>query len=186
MPPTPGPRGIDAVLFDRDGTLVADVPYNRDPALVAPIPGARAALEQARQAGQRVGMVTNQSGVAKGLLRASEVDAVNRRVAELLGPFDIVLSCSHGDSDGCACRKPAPGLVLAAAAALGVPPERCAVVGDSARDVEAAERAGATGVLVPGPATPSQDVCRARHVAATLQEAVALLLAGAFPARPVS
>ena len=79
---------FDAVLFDRDGTLVVDVPYNGDPALVEPMPGARAALERLRAAGLRIGVVTNQSGLARGRFTADQLDAVNRRVEELLGPFD--------------------------------------------------------------------------------------------------
>ena len=77
----------DAVLVDRDGTIVEDVPYNGDPEAVRPVAGARAALDRLRAAGIPVAVVSNQSGVARGLLRATEVDAVNARVAELLGPF---------------------------------------------------------------------------------------------------
>src|SRR5690348_9740739 len=91
-----------AVLFHRDGTLVVDVPYCGDPALVRPVPTAVAALTLVRNAGIPVGVVTNQSGIARGLLTPEKVDAVNRRVAALLGPFDVWEQCPHGPDDGCA------------------------------------------------------------------------------------
>ena len=69
-----------AVLFDRDGTIVVDVPYNGDPALVQPVPGAREVLDGLRSRGIPVGVVTNQSGIARGLVTRDQVDAVNARV----------------------------------------------------------------------------------------------------------
>ena len=167
-----------AVLFDRDGTLVVDVPYNGDPALVVPVPGARAALDRLRARGIRLGVVSNQSGVARGLFGLDEVRAVNARVAELLGPFGTWRVCPHGEAERCRCRKPAPGLVLAAAADLGVPPEACVVVGDIGADVEAATAAGARAVLVPTRATRAAEVAAAPVVAAGLDDAVDLILAG--------
>ena len=122
-----------AVLFDRDGTLVVDVPYNGDPDAVRAMPGAAAALDRVRAAGVPVGVVSNQSGIARGLLDAGQVEAVNARVAELLGPFAVWRWCPHGGDDGCACRKPAPGMVLDAAAALGVAPADVAVSATSPR-----------------------------------------------------
>src|SRR4051794_23975281 len=114
----PGPL-FDAVLFDRDGTLVHDVPYNGDPDLVEPMPGAREALDRLRAAGLRLGVVTNQSGIARGMFTAEDMGRVHARIEELLGPFDTWQVCPHDDADGCSCRKPAPGMVLAAADALG-------------------------------------------------------------------
>ena len=99
-----------AVLFDRDGTIVVDVPYNGDPDLVQPMPGAREVLDDLRSRGIRLGVVTNQSGIARGYVTRHQVDAVNARVEELLGPFDVWEVCPHGTSDGCACRKPGPGM----------------------------------------------------------------------------
>ena len=122
-------RFIDAVLCDRDGTLVDDVPYNGDPARVVPLPGVPEGLDRLRAAGVHLAIVSNQSGVARGLLTPAQVEAVNARVDELLGPFGAIEWCPHGPSDGCGCRKPAPGLVVRAARALGTPVGRCAVVG---------------------------------------------------------
>jgi histidinol-phosphate phosphatase family protein len=173
-----GDRPPAAVLLDRDGTLVEDVPYNGDPALVVPRPGAREALERLRSAGVPTAVVSNQSGVARGLLTEADLLAVNRRVEELLGPIGPWLVCTHGPDEGCACRKPEPGLVLEAAHRLGVAPERCAVVGDVGADVEAARAAGARGVLVPTVRTRREEVQAAPEVAPDLPAAVELLLDG--------
>jgi histidinol-phosphate phosphatase family protein len=165
-----------AVLFDRDGTLVEDVPYNGDPELVTPMPTARAALDRLRAAGVPTAVVSNQSGVARGLLAPADVDAVNARVEALLGPLGPWAWCPHGPADGCDCRKPAPGLVLRAAARLGVDPSRCAVVGDIGADVDAARAAGARAVLVPTARTRREEVAAAPEVARDLEDAVDRLL----------
>jgi histidinol-phosphate phosphatase family protein len=164
-------RLFEAVLFDRDGTLIVDVPYNGDPARVEPMPGARAALDRLRAAGLKVGVVTNQSGLARGFFTAGQLEAVNLRVEELLGPFDTWQICPHDEKAGCRCRKPAPGLIEAAADDLGVEAYRCVVVGDIGRDMTAALAAGAAGVLVPTPVTRPQEVAAAPEVATDLASA---------------
>ncbi|MFI7601636.1 HAD-IIIA family hydrolase [Actinoplanes sp. NPDC049681] len=166
----------DAVLFDRDGTLIVDVPYNGDPALVRPMPGARAALDRLRAAGLRLGVVTNQSGLARGRFTAEQLRAVHARVEQLLGPFDTWQICPHDDTAGCRCRKPAPGLVEDAATALGTVPQRCVVVGDIGRDMVAAGAAGATGIIVPTEVTLAPEVAAAPSGAADMAEAVDLIL----------
>jgi histidinol-phosphate phosphatase family protein len=173
----------EAVLFDRDGTLVADVPYNGDPDRVRPLSGAREALDRLRAAGVAIGVVSNQSGVGRGLLTAADVAAVNARVEALLGPFGTWAVCPHGPEDGCACRKPRPGLVIRAAAALGADPRRCVVVGDIGSDVEAARAAGARAILVPTPVTRAEEVAAAPELAPDLA-AVADLLLGSPAVRP--
>ncbi|MEU4245382.1 HAD-IIIA family hydrolase [Actinoplanes sp. NPDC026619] len=167
---------FDAVLFDRDGTLIVDVPYNGDPARVEPMPGAREALDRLRAAGLRLGVVTNQSGLARGRFTAGQLAAVNRRVDDLLGPFDTWQICPHDDTANCRCRKPAPGMVIAAAEALGITPARCVMVGDIGRDMDAAQAAGATAVLVPTPVTLAAEVAAAPAVAGTLTAAADLVL----------
>jgi D-glycero-D-manno-heptose 1,7-bisphosphate phosphatase len=169
------------VLFDRDGTLVVDVPYNGDPAKVRPVPGAAEALARLRRAGLPLAVVSNQSGIARGWLTVEQVDAVNRRVDELLGPFAAFLMCPHGPADGCGCRKPRPGMVVDAAARLGVAPEACALVGDIGADVDAALAAGARPVLVPTSVTRGEEVAAAPEVAADLPAAVDVLLASGGP-----
>ena len=165
-----------AVLLDRDGTLAEDVPYNADPDRVVPMPGAERALARLRAAGVPLALVSNQSGVGRGLLTLAEVEAVNRRLEELVGPLGPWLVCPHPPDQGCGCRKPAPGLVLDAAAALGVDPAECVMIGDIGADVEAARAAGARAILVPTAATRPEEVAEAPEVAETLEAAVERLV----------
>jgi histidinol-phosphate phosphatase family protein len=174
----PVPARPAAVLLDRDGTLVRDVPYNGDPERVVPMPGAREALDRLRSAGVPLAVVSNQSGVGRGLLTMEQVEAVNRRIEELLGPLGPWVVCPHTPDDGCGCRKPAAGLVVQAAAALGVAPDDCALVGDIGSDVEAARAAGARAVLVPNDRTRPDEIEAAAEVAPDLPSAVDLLLGG--------
>jgi len=169
---------LAGVLFDRDGTLIEDVPYNGDPDAVRPMPTARAALRRLHRAGLPAGVVSNQSGIARGLLTEAQVWAVNARVERLLGPFAVWRYCPHGPHDGCRCRKPMPGMVLDAAEQLGVPPSALAMIGDIGADVAAARAAGAAAVLVPTPVTLPDEVAAAPAVAPNLLAAVRLLLAG--------
>ncbi|MGW0465479.1 D-glycero-alpha-D-manno-heptose-1,7-bisphosphate 7-phosphatase [Streptomyces sp. NPDC003027] len=184
LPPRPawarGPyaRLPEAVLFDRDGTLVVDVPYNGDPDRVTLMPGAAEAVAAVRSFGIPVGVVSNQSGVARGLITRQDVEAVRRRVDEHLGPFAVWAVCPHGPGDGCECRKPAPGLVLAACARLGVRPSRTVVIGDIGADVEAARAAGARGILVPTPVTLAGEIEAAAETAADLPATVRMILLG--------
>lgn len=164
-------------MFDRDGTLVDDVPYNGDPDLVVPKPGARAATDLLRVKGIRLGIVSNQSGVGRGLLTATQVRRVHARVVELLGKFDDVRFCPHRPDDGCGCRKPAPGMVHAACAALGIQPASVVVIGDIGADVGAATAAGATPILVPTPVTRQDEIDSAPHVAPDLVTAAGLAVA---------
>lgn len=169
---------LRAVLFDRDGTLVVDVPYNGDPRMVRPFPGARRALDGLRSLGLATGVLSNQSGIARGILTAEEVAGVNARVEELLGPFDVWEVCPHSAEDLCGCRKPAPGMIHSACARLGIDPSEAAFIGDIGSDIEAARAAGARGVLVPTPLTRNEEVAAAGEVAADLEQAVAMLLRG--------
>jgi histidinol-phosphate phosphatase family protein len=173
----PGPRvRPEAVLLDRDGTLVVDVPYNGDPERVEPVPGAAEALARLRAAGVPTAVVSNQSGIARGLVTEAQVRAVNARVEALLGPLGPWTWCPHGPGDGCRCRKPAPGLILRAAARLGVDPARCVVIGDIGADVEAARAAGARSILVPSAVTRHEEIAAADEVAPDLPAAVARVL----------
>jgi histidinol-phosphate phosphatase family protein len=172
-------RGLpDLVLLDRDGTLVHDVPYNGDPGLVGPVEGAAAALDALRARGVRLAVVTNQSGVGRGLLDAGDVDRVNAEVERLLGPFDGWYVCPHRAGDGCGCRKPAPGLLKRACVDAGVDPSRALLIGDIGSDVDAAAAAGISSVLVPTVATRAVEVAAAPRVATDLESAVADILRG--------
>ncbi|WP_349897197.1 D-glycero-alpha-D-manno-heptose-1,7-bisphosphate 7-phosphatase [Parafrigoribacterium soli] len=185
MNPSPTPVGARrpplAVLFDRDGTLVVDVPYNGDPARVVPMPTSQGSLALLRSAGIALGVVTNQSGIARGILDRGSVDAVNERIERLLGHFDVWCVCPHGPEELCSCRKPLPGMILDAARELGFAASDIAVIGDIGSDMDAAKAAGARGVLVPTPRTLQAEVDRAAEVAPTIAAAVELLLSGAEP-----
>lgn len=180
-----------AVLFDRDGTLIRDVPYNTDPDRVEPMPTAAAALRLLREAGLRVGVVTNQSGIGRGLISPAQAKEVDERVRHLLGPFDAWAVCPHAPQDGCECRKPRPGLVYQAAAELGVRPEDCVVIGDIGGDLAAARAAGSRSVLIPTVRTRIEELAGARIATDLLAAARwiagqdgAASAPGAFPSAP--
>ncbi|QEM45051.1 HAD-IIIA family hydrolase [Mycolicibacterium grossiae] len=175
------PEPVLAVLFDRDDTIIEDGPFLNDPNGVRPRPGAERALRALRDRGLLVAVVTNQSGVARGLITTDQLREVNAEVDAQLGPFDSWQVCVHDDADGCECRKPRPGMVLAAAAALGVPPERCVMIGDTGGDVNAGLAAGAAAVLVPTARTRAEEVDAASahpraRVADTITDAVHAVL----------
>lgn len=161
-----------AILFDRDGTLVVDVPYNGSPEAVQLVDGAREAVRLARRAGFALGVVTNQSGVGRGMISRTDVVAVNKKIDRLIGPFDHWAVCPHTPETGCTCRKPNPGLILQASRALGIPPSQCTVIGDIGSDIQAATVAGAQSILVPAPVTLPEEIAAAPNVASTLFEAV--------------
>ncbi|MBV9592648.1 MAG: HAD-IIIA family hydrolase [Actinobacteria bacterium] len=168
---------VRAVLLDRDGTLIHDVPYNGDPDRVEPMPEARAALERLRQAGLKLAVVSNQSGIGRGLIGIEDVTAVNRRVEDLLGPFDDWEICPHDVRAGCSCRKPRPALLHRAARTLGVRIDACVVIGDIGADLAAAADAGAAAAaLIPTPATRRREVRRAAWVEPDLNHAVEKIL----------
>jgi histidinol-phosphate phosphatase family protein len=167
-----------AVLLDRDGTIVHDVPYNGDPALVELMPGAREALDRLRQAGIPLGIITNQSGVGRGWLDRRDVDAVNARIENLLGPFAVWAVCPHVEEDACGCRKPQPGLIYRAAAELSVDPRDCVVIGDIEADLGAARAASARAILVPTSETRAEEIANAPVWARDLGHAVDLVLSG--------
>ncbi|MBT0769463.1 HAD family hydrolase [Kineosporia sp. J2-2] len=137
-----------AVLFDRDGTLIRDVPYNGDPDLVEPMPGAVECVRALRELGLDLGVVTNQSAVGRGLIHFEDVEMVNLRVERFFGPFGTWQICPHAPWDGCECRKPLPTMVVQAARRLGVRPAECVMIGDGPQDVEAARAAGAVPLLL--------------------------------------
>ncbi|HEV7951698.1 MAG TPA: HAD-IIIA family hydrolase [Glaciihabitans sp.] len=165
-----------AVLFDRDGTLVHDIPLNTDPNRLRLMPTARASMRRLHDARIPVGVITNQPGIASGTITRSSVDAINARIDALLGPFTLFSVCPHGEHAGCKCRKPQPGMVLSAARTLSVSPSQIAVIGDIGSDMAAATAAGARGILVPTEHTRAEEIVAAREVAPDLSTAIELLL----------
>lgn len=145
-----------AVLFDRDGTLVVDVPYNGDAEMVTPIQGAGECVNRLRAAGLKLGVVTNQSGVGRGTITRDQMNAVNGRIDALIGPFDGWFVCVHAPEEDCECRKPRPKLLLDAANAFGASPAECVFIGDKDDDAEAARAAGVTFLRVSADRTLEQ------------------------------
>lgn len=147
-----------AAFWDRDGTLNEDHGYVGTWERFAWRPGAVEALELCASLGYRNVVVTNQSGVGRGLFPESAVIEISRRMMEVC-PIEAVLYCPHKDEDQCPARKPQPGLVLSAAAWLGLSLEASFLVGDRERDVECARRAGLTGAICP-PGEPLDSFVR--------------------------
>jgi D-glycero-D-manno-heptose 1,7-bisphosphate phosphatase len=154
-----GPREIPMkyrhVILDRDGVLNREADgagYVLDPKEFFWLPGALEALAMLRRAGMYLSVATNQSGVGRGLMTLAQLDAVHDRMrieaSNQGAALDAVLFCPHAPEDGCACRKPAPGLIQEAVARSGIAAAESLVVGDAMRDLEAAERAGVRAVLV--------------------------------------
>jgi D-glycero-D-manno-heptose 1,7-bisphosphate phosphatase len=141
-----------AVFLDRDGTVIHDVGYPRDPALVRLMPGAAAALVELQRRGFALVVVSNQSGIGRGLITEEEARQVHERFVALLAEhgirLDAVCYCPHTPEAGCACRKPAPGMLVHAADTLGIDLVRSFLVGDKASDIEAGRRAGCRTVLL--------------------------------------
>ncbi len=146
------------MLVDRDGTIVADVPYNGDPEAVEFVTGVREALDRLRAAGLRVGVLSNQSGVGRAMITMQQVQAVNARIEKALGPFDGWFVCPHAPQDDCECRKPKPKLVFDAAKQWNVDASEIAVIGDKESDRTVATNAGAVGIKIDGPHSFAQAV----------------------------
>jgi D-glycero-D-manno-heptose 1,7-bisphosphate phosphatase len=144
-----------AVILDRDGVLNERPPkadYVRRPEDVRWLPGAREALRLFGDAGWRVIVVSNQAGVGRGIMSTGEVDDVNehmrREAVEAGGRIDAVYYCPHGWDEGCACRKPRPGLLFRAQRDFHLDLTRTTFVGDDERDREAALAAGCHPALL--------------------------------------
>jgi D-glycero-D-manno-heptose 1,7-bisphosphate phosphatase len=162
-----------AVFLDKDGTLVEDIPYNVDPALIRLTPGAGDALRRLQAAGYKLILVSNQSGVARGLFTEDALQSVRDRLAVLLVEFDVSLNgfyyCPH-HPDGvvpeyartCLCRKPAPGLILDAAVKHGIDLQRSWLIGDILNDVEAGRRAACRTILLDNGNETEWELSRAR------------------------
>ena len=172
---------VRAVFLDRDGVLNPAVirggkPYPPPSAAALEIsPDAPAALAALKRAGFRLYVVTNQPDVARGAATRAAVEAIHRALGEAL-PLDGFYVCYHDDGDRCECRKPKPGLLVAAAAEHGISLGASYLIGDLWRDIEAGQRAGCrtvwldSGYAERGPAAPPD----AR--VASLAEAVAWIL----------
>lgn len=152
-------RGRPALFLDRDGTINVDTGYPDDPRKITLLPGILPAIRVANQARFATVIVTNQSGIARGLFGWADFEAVNRRVVDLLAAegcrIDLVLACAYHEAGEGALkvadhpmRKPNPGMLLRAAEMAGLDLSRSVMVGDRASDVEAGRRAGVPSVFL--------------------------------------
>lgn len=177
---------LQAVILDRDGTLnVEREGWLTRPDQMELLPGVGAAVARLNQAGLLVVVATNQSAVARGHLTLDGLAVVHERLAALLAKhgarLDAFVSCPHGPDSDCDCRKPRPGLILAAARLLSFAPAAAIMVGDAARDLQAARAAGCAGTVLvrsgKGRATEAQLAPgEATHVADDLAAAVDWIL----------
>lgn len=185
-----------ALFLDRDGTIIADAHYPSDPAQVVLLAGAGAAIARANAAGIPVVIVTNQSGLGRGLITLDQYESVRVRVDELLAQehahADATYHCPHWpERDGpCDCRKPGIGMHRDAARALNLSLPASVYIGDRWRDVQPAITTGGLGILVAGEETPIEDLRKAQdyskpgvRLADTIDEAVTMGMAWIAKAR---
>jgi heptosyltransferase-2 len=150
-------RGI-TVFLDRDGTINRDTGYVRSPDELELFPGVVEGIARLKQAGANVVVVTNQSGLARGLVESAGLEAIHAKLRRLLekggASLDAIYFCPHHPEEACSCRKPQTAMIERAAAQLKLDPAGYYVVGDQRRDIELGRRVGARTVLVTtGPAS---------------------------------
>ena len=175
------PEGRPAVFFDRDGSLMRDVGYVGRAERVELLPDAAAAVRRVNEAQWLAIVVTNQSGIARGLFTESAYAEVHARLVALMSAhgarIDGEYHCPHHPdfSGPCDCRKPLTALFERAIVDFNIDAGRSACIGDRWRDIEPSFRIGGRGILVPTESTPEEDIVRARasrEVAAGILEAV--------------
>ena len=142
--------GLRAVFLDRDGVLMEEAHYCSDPARVKALPGSGEALRRLRAAGFGAFIVTNQSGIGRGLITEAQYRAVEEELLRQIGPASIDATYFCADLPGTPSlrRKPEPGMVLEAAAEYALDLSRSFFVGDRSSDIECGRRAGTRTVLV--------------------------------------
>jgi histidinol-phosphate phosphatase family protein len=175
-------RGRPAAFLDRDGTIIHDAVYIRDPADVALLPGAAAAIKRLNDRSVFVAVVTNQSGIGRGLLSPDDYEAVRARIDAVLGEhgarIDATYMCPHRPDapGGCDCRKPGLGMYKQAIAEHGLDARQSLFVGDRWRDVAPSIALGGMPILLDTHSTPADDFERATKqgiaIARSLDEAV--------------
>ncbi len=144
---------MKTIILDRDGVINLDSDaYIKSPDEWVPIAGSLEAIARLSQAGYRILVATNQSGVTRGLFDLETLNAIHQKMESAIqqhgGNLDGIYYCPHGPDDNCACRKPKPGLLLQMERDLGIDLRQAIVVGDSLKDLQAAIAVGAKPVLV--------------------------------------
>ncbi len=166
------------VIFDRDGTIIKDCHYLSDPRQVELLPGVADGLRQLQAMSLGLVIVTNQSGIGRGLFGRAQLDLVHDRLNQVLGDEGVVLDgiyfCPHSPGVGCECRKPQVGLVHSAARDHDFQPRDSFVIGDRSCDMELGSAIEARTFLV----NPSK---RTHAELATMPDYVVADVAGAVP-----
>ena len=169
------------VVLDRDGTLNVEKGYLCDPAELELIPGVVEGLRVLQKHGFGLVVISNQSGIGRGIISRDVVEAINARLGELLHrqgvELDGIYYCPHSPDQNCSCRKPSPTMIYKAAKDLNFDPAESFVVGDKCSDVEMGKRANAVTILVLtgyGKQQPMQE--RADFVAEDLRQAAAIIV----------
>lgn len=149
--------GHSGIFLDRDGTVIHDTGYIGNPDLVEFMPGVIPALQRFQSAGYRLVVISNQSGIGRGVITEQQYELVARKIAAVLSEHGIYTStyyCPHSPEDRCECRKPHPYLLLRAAGNLDIDLSRSYMIGDRLTDVEAGIAAGCKTILLGQHATP--------------------------------
>jgi len=176
------------VFFDRDGTLNHDTSYLKSPDELVLFPDVVTAVKRCNEAGIRVIVVTNQSGLARGFFSQEDLDAVHQKLRERLRDsgawIDDIFVCPHHPDDGCRCRKPNPGMIEQAQARYPIDLTKSYLVGDKSIDVELAAKMQIKGLLVETGPSCSEELQRIQahhlsvaHVGKCLQDTVDWILA---------
>ncbi|MBI1325391.1 D-glycero-beta-D-manno-heptose 1,7-bisphosphate 7-phosphatase [bacterium] len=174
-----------AIFLDRDGTLIEERHYLSEPAQVSIFPGAIEALSQLSQAGYALVIVTNQSGIGRGLFTEDQLAIVHRHLEKSLADggvsLDGIYHCPHAPDQACECRKPLPGLVRRACDDLGLDPARSWVIGDKPADVALGMNVGARPILVltgygESSRTAPEVAAASAHIAEDLPSATRFIL----------
>ena len=183
--------GRPAAFLDRDGTIIRDTVYIRDPGDVELLPDAADAIKRLNEQSVVVVVVTNQSGIGRGLLSPDEYEAVRARIDAVLeehgARVDATYMCPHHPDrpGGCDCRKPGLGMYRQAIGDFGLDAKRSLFVGDRWRDVAPSVSLGGFAVLLDTPSTPDEEFERASSggvgIASSLGDAVTRYL-DALPA----
>jgi D-glycero-D-manno-heptose 1,7-bisphosphate phosphatase len=167
-----------AIFLDRDGTLMEEVGYCADPAQVRVFPGVAAALQEFRDAGYLLILITNQSGIGRGYFTHADYHAVQAEFERQIQParLDAVYYCP--DATPSACRKPSPGMLLEAAREYSIDLARSYMVGDKASDIEAGRAAGCRTILVQTGYGFQQTAALPTFLAATFADVTDLVYIG--------
>lgn len=159
-----------AIFFDRDGTIIYDMVYPRNPELVQFLPGVREALVKLKKCGYQLVLVSNQSGVGRGILTHEEAEQVHQRVVSSLEEVNVKLDasyyCFHAPEEHCTCRKPSPEMLLRAAGEMNLDLNRSFMVGDSDSDIEAGKRAGCKTIFLTNGVTSARPQVNSDFAAA--------------------